>query len=148
MNIAQVIVRTLVRFPLIHTGNINTFIPQALAAKPFTCLRNHPSVTRSILHSSYPSLHLARLTPILICRFLLNLRQLGEPDNYTHDASNYSRFSIRGFRVPTFIDFVGNMGQDLMHSSPGEGGNENYNTIDVDVHMPAGEIVTPEEVAE
>ncbi len=54
----------------------------------------------------------ARLAPILISRFLLNLRQLGELENETQFNS---RFSIPGFRVPTSINIVGNMGADLDH---------------------------------
>ncbi len=55
-----------------------------------------------------------RLTPILISRFLLNLRQLGEPENETQSRFN-SRVSIPGFRVPTLESVVGNMGADLDH---------------------------------
>ncbi|THG98181.1 hypothetical protein EW026_g3951 [Hermanssonia centrifuga] len=54
------------------------------------------------------------LTPILISRFLLNLRQLGEPENETQSRFN-SRVSIPGFRVPTLESVVGNMGADLDH---------------------------------
>ncbi len=54
------------------------------------------------------------LTPILISRFLLNLRQLGEPENETQSRFN-SRFSVPGFRVPTLESIVGNMGADLYH---------------------------------
>ncbi|PSR89006.1 hypothetical protein PHLCEN_2v4968, partial [Hermanssonia centrifuga] len=55
-----------------------------------------------------------KLTPILISRFLLNLRQLGEPENETQSRFN-SRVSIPGFRVPTLESVVGNMGADLDH---------------------------------
>ncbi|THG97712.1 hypothetical protein EW026_g4347 [Hermanssonia centrifuga] len=54
------------------------------------------------------------LTPILISRFLLNLRQLGEPENGTEDASD-SRLSIPGFRIVTLTSIVGNMGEELNH---------------------------------
>ncbi|PSS30996.1 hypothetical protein PHLCEN_2v2465 [Hermanssonia centrifuga] len=59
------------------------------------------------------------LTPILISRFLLNLRQLGEPENETQSRFN-SRFSVPGFRVPTLESIVGNMGADLYHGSAEE----------------------------
>ncbi|PSR84397.1 hypothetical protein PHLCEN_2v5454 [Hermanssonia centrifuga] len=52
------------------------------------------------------------LTPILISRFLLNLRQLGEPENGTEDAPD-SRLSIPGFRIVTLTSIVGNMGEEL-----------------------------------
>lgn len=52
------------------------------------------------------------MTPILISRFLLNLRQLGESE----PVSVYnSRFSIPGFRVQTLRSIIGNMGEDLDH---------------------------------
>ncbi len=54
------------------------------------------------------------MTPILISRFLLNLRQLGEPENETQ-TSFKSRLSIPGFRVPTSASIVDSMGADLDH---------------------------------
>ncbi|THG94811.1 hypothetical protein EW026_g6727 [Hermanssonia centrifuga] len=63
------------------------------------------------------------LTPILISRFLLNLRQLGEPENETQSRFN-SRFSIPGFRVPTLESIVGNMGADLDYGPAEEVDNE------------------------
>ncbi|PSS30997.1 hypothetical protein PHLCEN_2v2466 [Hermanssonia centrifuga] len=70
------------------------------------------------------------LTPILFSRFLLNLRQLGEPasENETHSRFN-SRFSIPGFRVPTLESVVGNMGAELDHGP----------TEEVDDHDEGGE---------
>ncbi|THG94855.1 hypothetical protein EW026_g6695 [Hermanssonia centrifuga] len=54
------------------------------------------------------------LQPILISRFLLNLRQAGKPREDTHSAFN-SQFSVPGFRVPTLDSIIGNMGEELDH---------------------------------
>ncbi|THG95252.1 hypothetical protein EW026_g6367 [Hermanssonia centrifuga] len=59
------------------------------------------------------------LQPILISRFLLNLRQVGSPEIDSQEAFN-SQFSIPGFRVPSLSSMVGNMGEDLDHSGPAE----------------------------
>ncbi len=90
------------------------------------------------------------LEPILISRFLLNLRQVGvEVDsvNNTQDAST-SRFSVPGFRIPTLesILMVGNMGEDLDHS-PAEREdspditdvNEGADPLDSSTEIPSGE---------
>ncbi|PSS08891.1 hypothetical protein PHLCEN_2v3427, partial [Hermanssonia centrifuga] len=57
--------------------------------------------------------------PILISRFLLNLRQVGasqDPQNTT-----VSRFSIPALRVPTLASSaLGNMGEDLDHGYTGD----------------------------
>lgn len=54
-----------------------------------------------------------RLGPILISRFLINLRQVASPDSKTA-MQNFSQFSVPGFRVPASIDrVVGNMGESL-----------------------------------
>ncbi len=59
------------------------------------------------------------LQPILISRFLLNLRQVGasqDPQNTT-----VSRFSIPALRVPTLASSaMGNMGEDLDHGYTGD----------------------------
>ncbi|PSS31032.1 hypothetical protein PHLCEN_2v2445 [Hermanssonia centrifuga] len=52
------------------------------------------------------------LPPILISRFLFNLRQVRELENPTQGAWN-SDFTITGFRVPTLASFVGNMCEEL-----------------------------------
>ncbi|PSR83275.1 hypothetical protein PHLCEN_2v5779 [Hermanssonia centrifuga] len=70
------------------------------------------------------------LTPILISRFLLNLRQLGEPENETQSRFNF-RFSIPGFRVPTLESIVGNMGADLDHGPAGEVDDDEAEEADV-----------------
>ncbi|THG95122.1 hypothetical protein EW026_g6472 [Hermanssonia centrifuga] len=59
------------------------------------------------------------LQPILISRFLLNLRQVGSPDNDSQEAFN-SEFSVPGFRVPSLSSIVGNMGEDPDHGGPVE----------------------------
>ncbi|PSR75261.1 hypothetical protein PHLCEN_2v9227 [Hermanssonia centrifuga] len=91
-------------------------------------VRKFIKVSKS-LNSCFPT----RVEPILISRFLLNLRQVGvevDPVNSTQDAST-SRFSGPGFRVPTLesILMVGNMGEDLDHG-PAE--LEDTETTDVD----------------
>ncbi|PSS05552.1 hypothetical protein PHLCEN_2v3722 [Hermanssonia centrifuga] len=54
------------------------------------------------------------MQPILISRFLLNLRQVGSPEIDSQEAFN-SQFSVPGFRVPSLASIVGNMGEDLEH---------------------------------
>ncbi|PSS16473.1 hypothetical protein PHLCEN_2v3248 [Hermanssonia centrifuga] len=69
-------------------------------------------------------------TPILISRFLLNLRQLGEPEDEIQSRFN-SQFSISGFRVPTLEGIVGNMGADLDHG-PAEEVDDEAGEADID----------------
>ncbi|THG94777.1 hypothetical protein EW026_g6758 [Hermanssonia centrifuga] len=57
------------------------------------------------------------LQPILISRFLLNLRQVGSPEIDSQEAFS-SQFSAPGFRVPTLASIIGNMGEDLDHGGP------------------------------
>ncbi|PSS30880.1 hypothetical protein PHLCEN_2v2607, partial [Hermanssonia centrifuga] len=57
--------------------------------------------------------------PILISRFLLNLRQVGSPEIDSQEAFNL-QFSAPGFRVPTLASIVGNMGGDLDYDGPAE----------------------------
>ncbi|PSS32229.1 hypothetical protein PHLCEN_2v1998 [Hermanssonia centrifuga] len=59
------------------------------------------------------------LQPILISRFLLNLRQVGSPEIDSQEAFN-SQFSVPGFRVPSLASIVGNMGNDLEHGDLAE----------------------------
>ncbi|THG99236.1 hypothetical protein EW026_g3061 [Hermanssonia centrifuga] len=59
------------------------------------------------------------LQPILISRFLLNLRQVGSPEIDSQEAFN-SQFSVPGFRVPSLASIVGNMGNDLEHGGLAE----------------------------
>ncbi|THG92802.1 hypothetical protein EW026_g8230 [Hermanssonia centrifuga] len=59
------------------------------------------------------------LQPVLISRFLLNLRQVGSPEIDSQEAFN-SQFSVPGFRVPTLVSFLGNMGEELDHGDPAE----------------------------
>ena len=56
-----------------------------------------------------PSTH--RLQPILISRFIINLRRTQHANDAT-DMARQSRF-ISNFRVPTLASFVGNMGEPL-----------------------------------
>ncbi|PSR76126.1 hypothetical protein PHLCEN_2v8676 [Hermanssonia centrifuga] len=62
---------------------------------------------------------IANLQPILISRFLLNLRQVGSPEINSQEPFN-SQLSVPGFRVPTLASIVGNMGEDLNHGGPAE----------------------------
>ncbi len=88
------------------------------------------------------------MAPILISRFLLNLRQLGAPQNETQSRFN-SRFSIPGFRVPTLESIVGNMGADLDHG-PGKEPGVDEETEDVDDHVDGCnvEVAVPDVVLE
>lgn len=54
------------------------------------------------------------MQPILISRFLINLRQADRPDNMT-EISRFSKFSIPNFHVPTTASIVGDMGEPLEH---------------------------------
>ena len=55
---------------------------------------------------------LRSLQPILISRFLINLRQASDPAQDAN-TTNFSRFSAPGFQVPAVDTFVGNMGESL-----------------------------------
>ncbi len=91
-----------------------------------------------------------RVEPILISRFLLNLRQVGEVDpvNNTQDALT-SQFSVPGFRIPTLesILMVGNMGEYLDHG-PAEmedseitDVDEGIDPLDSSTQVPSGESI-------
>ncbi|PSR74193.1 hypothetical protein PHLCEN_2v10041 [Hermanssonia centrifuga] len=56
--------------------------------------------------------HNSDINPILISRFLLNLRQVGSPEIDSQEAFN-SQFSVPGFRIPSLASIIGNMGEDL-----------------------------------
>ncbi len=66
------------------------------------------------------------MTPVLISRFLLNLRQVNDHGNHVDVAlvAYHSDWSIPGFRFPPLQSIVGNMDQDLVHGPsenvPGE----------------------------
>lgn len=57
---------------------------------------------------------LARLQPILISRFLLNLRYVDSPQDDTGMA-RFSKFTAPNLHVPTIKSIVGNMGEPLEH---------------------------------
>ena len=57
------------------------------------------------------------LTPILISRFILNLRSAHQSYEESSDEPFDSRVSVPGFRVLTLASFAGNMGQLLDHRS-------------------------------
>lgn len=73
----------------------------------------------------------SRLEPILISRFLINLRQADTPEDSMH-ASHLSRFSTPNFRVPTLQSFVGNMGESLEHGT----GHDEDKDAAVDILVP------------
>ncbi|THG98405.1 hypothetical protein EW026_g3782 [Hermanssonia centrifuga] len=78
-------------------------------------VRNVPSLA----NFDFVETMIGTLEPILISRFLLNLRQVGSPEIDSQEAFN-SRFSVPGFRVPSLASIIGNMGEDLDHGGPGE----------------------------
>lgn len=53
------------------------------------------------------------LTPILLSRFIINLRQVDSPNTDTSANQHQSRFSMPNFRMPTMNDIVGNLGEPL-----------------------------------
>ena len=63
-----------------------------------------------------PSSPYVRLTPILISRFILNLRSVSQSyEESSQDMTYNSRMSVPGFRVPTMASITGNMGEMLDH---------------------------------
>lgn len=72
--------------------------------------------------------------PLLIQRFMLNLRQFNKTDNVesNSDAQHFSRFSI-DFRVPS--DFLGNIGEHLDHSQ----GEQLHEDMPCDLDAATGE---------
>ncbi|THG95253.1 hypothetical protein EW026_g6366 [Hermanssonia centrifuga] len=85
------------------------------------------------------------LQPILISRFLLNLRQVGSPEIDSQEAFN-SQFSIPGFRVPSLSSMVGNMGEDLDHSGPAEEVEDEVENTSGSIQAEEG--AAPEEIIE
>ena len=59
--------------------------------------------------------------PILISRFLINLRQTQSPNNAT-EMTRESKF-MPNFRVPTLVSFQGNMGEPLEFGAHDDEGN-------------------------
>ncbi|THG93194.1 hypothetical protein EW026_g7975, partial [Hermanssonia centrifuga] len=84
------------------------------------------------------------LQPILISRFLLNLRQVGSPEIDSQEAFN-SQFSLPGFRVPSLASIVRNMGEDLEHSGPPEEVEveNNFGSIHAEEGKVPGAIIEP-----
>lgn len=70
--------------------------------------------------AAYAIVFLQALPPLLVQRFMLNLRQLSAPpvDSAAANVADLSRFSVH-FRVPS--DFLGNIGEPLAHGD-GDGG--------------------------
>ncbi|KAJ3557763.1 hypothetical protein NM688_g1289 [Phlebia brevispora] len=63
------------------------------------------------------SLLVSILQPILISRFLTNLRRLDAHDNASAAAENLSQFSAPNFRFPTLQSVTGDLGQPLDHDA-------------------------------
>ena len=75
---------------------------------------NFTSRTLCLILSRYHDMNPnARLQTLLISRFLLNLRKSQEPPPL---ASRPSRITMSGFRLPTFPEIVGDIGQPLDHA--------------------------------
>ena len=64
---------------------------------------------------------LSRMQPIIISRFLVNLRRADNPGSMTSTVGHLSRFSTPRFRVPTITSIIGDMDRPLDHGpSPEE----------------------------
>ncbi|THG93193.1 hypothetical protein EW026_g7976 [Hermanssonia centrifuga] len=85
------------------------------------------------------------LQPILISRFLLNLRQVGSPEIDSQEAFN-SQFSVPGFRVPSLESIVGNMGEDLDHGGLAEEVEDQVENNSGSIQAEEGEV--PEAIIE
>ncbi len=83
------------------------------------------------------------LEPILISRFLLNLRQVGSPEIESQEAFN-SQFSVPRFRIPTLVSFLGNMGEELDHGGPAEELEVDDETENISGSVQAEEAAVPE----
>ncbi len=87
--------------------------------------------------------HFHSVTPILISRFILNLRQIGVDENGTTEDAVGSRFSTPAFRAPTLASIVGNIGEDLHHGPEEEvNGATDEDEPEHDNIIADGEIVT------
>ena len=75
-----------------------------------------------------------RLQPILISRFLINLREAHQPEGST-SAGHFSRFSAPNFRVPTIASIVGDMGEPLAHGLRGGDQDEGLHSDDMPLDM-------------
>ena len=81
------------------------------------------------------SLLLATQPPVLLNRFIINLRSLNSP-SLSQDSStrqHWSRFSAPNFHVPDSGSFLGNFGEDL------QDGREPANA-DLDGHYETGAV--------
>ncbi len=85
-----------------------------------------------------------RLQPILISRFLLNLRDIGEAENETQGDFN-SGYSVAGFRIPSLANMLGNMGQELDYG-PLRALDDSVDDDIVGSSIPAEEIEMPAEL--
>ncbi|KAJ3552007.1 hypothetical protein NM688_g4385 [Phlebia brevispora] len=69
------------------------------------------------------------LQPILISRFLINLRQLDAPTRSSSESRHFSRFSIPNFRIPTIESVVGNMGEPLDYGANDHSDEEDMKAV-------------------
>ncbi|THG96397.1 hypothetical protein EW026_g5432 [Hermanssonia centrifuga] len=76
---------------------------------------------------------ISTLNPILISRFLLNLREAGQSDN----QQSLSSFSAPRFHVPTLPTLIGNMGEELNHSLGHDSDQSSWEDI---IHTPAEDL--------
>lgn len=51
--------------------------------------------------------------PIMLSRFLINLRRVDSPQTTSFANESPSGFSVPNFRIPTMDDVVGNLGEPL-----------------------------------
>ncbi len=88
----------------------------------FKLYLRHPSLLQRmsvILPYKFPNLRAPchRFTPLLISRFLLNLRQVGDPGDSGTDWSDMTDLSTPQFRVPTFSILTGNLAMPLDYTT-------------------------------
>ncbi|KAJ3556220.1 hypothetical protein NM688_g2149 [Phlebia brevispora] len=126
------------RIPLIAADAIVivvTWIKTVRHAKHASFLQMSISLSEILLRDG--SLYFL-ITPILISRFLLNLRQAVSPDNTPADM-DASDFSAAEFRRSSISSFVGNMGAFLDHGPGSE---------DEDIDTPQEHVASRPEDAE
>ncbi|THH00332.1 hypothetical protein EW026_g2162 [Hermanssonia centrifuga] len=114
MDAIRVGVRTPLSALLLRDGTVYFFALLAMNIAVILVNTVPPLQTASPISDIIPA-----LTPILISRFLLNLRQLGETDAETQSSFN-SQFSIAGFRIPASTSLVETMGADLQDHDTAE----------------------------
>lgn len=93
----------------------------------------HESVRKCTSYTLYANNMQARLQPIIVSRFLLNLRQADYPES-SIQTSRFGQFSMpMNFRVPTLQSIVGNMGEPLEHGDREDMDEDEGAVVDTDV---------------